>query len=731
MAGIQRFGIFSPAMGLREDFPTLLLPEAYTVESENVQVRWGEIHRVWGKSAILATVGAGLQVLKYHWFIKNSGVGYLFAFTAQNVYKWNGSAWVAHCDATLSVTDYWSVVTYNDEVWATNNIDKVIKGDDSTSMDVALNASGILYATASYMTRCKFLTTFQRYLIAGYTVEQSGDANPHRLRWCDYDDSTDWSTDDADYLDVSGDDVLTGAGTYRNFLIVFKRSSYHQMWLATTDYVFGVSVLNDSVGCDAPDSIVNGRNGDLYFYGSDKNFREIQRGEVSHAVDPTVQNIPEPAIPKIQGWSMDVYGELWWAISDPDNVATVTDPVPGALTGALGITITGEFTGVTTTFYKVRIDGGDAPDTFEWSNDNGVTWVETDKDCITVPHSMENGLSVTFDATTGYATSYDSWTFTATPTTNNTILTFKPKEAEEDRQIWGKLDTGVQAFGRADISTVSRQFIWGHASDNNSTGEDDWISDGVTFAGSGTDDLTAGGPYTGTDELDIVVKIDGDALDPETFTWSDDGGSTWEAAGVACTVAPFELVDGMTVSFGAVTGHTDDDIWEFDVIPPEANSLEGVGYTTWLNWNWEGGWDGAEGSHGHVINIGGDNAGETYSLIGSRNDDGTAITGTVVLSTDMSPNQGDAPTLTAYKRLLNMRWYFRGESDSEVTISISTDHDTAYVPIGAIDITSDREIVDVNLPCDVRGRHFRIKVTGTDIFRLVGVTLEYVLAGER
>jgi hypothetical protein len=85
----------------------------------------------------------------------------------------------------------------------------------------------------------------------------------------------------------------------------------------------------------------------------------------------------------------------------------------------------------------------------------------------------------------------------------------------------------------------------------------------VAFTGSGLDDATSGGTYTGLKHVDYRVKIDGEGT-PDTFTWSNDGGSTWEATGVAITGAAQTLELGVTIAFNATTGHTDTEYWDFN-----------------------------------------------------------------------------------------------------------------------------------------------------------------------
>jgi hypothetical protein len=83
------------------------------------------------------------------------------------------------------------------------------------------------------------------------------------------------------------------------------------------------------------------------------------------------------------------------------------------------------------------------------------------------------------------------------------------------------------------------------------------------FTGSGLDDLTASGSF---DELtastDYVVEIDAEGT-PDTFKWSNDDGTTWEAEGVEATGAAQELENGISITFGADTGHTLGESWSF------------------------------------------------------------------------------------------------------------------------------------------------------------------------
>jgi hypothetical protein len=81
-----------------------------------------------------------------------------------------------------------------------------------------------------------------------------------------------------------------------------------------------------------------------------------------------------------------------------------------------------------------------------------------------------------------------------------------------------------------------------------------------SHVGTGTDDFSISGNFNGIWTNTLRVKIDGTGS-PDTFTWSMDNGSTWEATGVNCSTSPILLQDGLYVQWTSATGHTLDDYW--------------------------------------------------------------------------------------------------------------------------------------------------------------------------
>jgi hypothetical protein len=89
----------------------------------------------------------------------------------------------------------------------------------------------------------------------------------------------------------------------------------------------------------------------------------------------------------------------------------------------------------------------------------------------------------------------------------------------------------------------------------------------AVFEGSGLDDMSSGGTYTGSTDKEYVIEIDsaGTGVTPDTFRWSDSGGTTYNATGVSITASDQTLNDGVTVSFLHTQAHTLNDKWSFSV----------------------------------------------------------------------------------------------------------------------------------------------------------------------
>jgi hypothetical protein len=88
----------------------------------------------------------------------------------------------------------------------------------------------------------------------------------------------------------------------------------------------------------------------------------------------------------------------------------------------------------------------------------------------------------------------------------------------------------------------------------------------TTFSGSGLNDLTFGGFYDTTTANTFYVKIVGDAENPEQFVWSKNNFVGDTSGTISITGSAQDLANGITVTFGATTGHTNTDSWSMPVV---------------------------------------------------------------------------------------------------------------------------------------------------------------------
>jgi len=75
------------------------------------------------------------------------------------------------------------------------------------------------------------------------------------------------------------------------------------------------------------------------------------------------------------------------------------------------------------------------------------------------------------------------------------------------------------------------------------------------FKGTGLNDVTWGTACSNAASRDYLAEIDANGT-ADTFRWSVDGGSSWEAEDVVITGAAQTLDNGQTITFAATTGHT-------------------------------------------------------------------------------------------------------------------------------------------------------------------------------
>ena len=259
-------------------------------------------------------------VLRYHWLERSNGNDYLFAFTTAHAYWWNTgtSEWdLKHTCASNCTT--WSTVSFNDTLYATNNIDKVLETNDSGAFAVLDEGGGLDIDDAdTFLTKARFITAFEGYLIVG-NVAVGGSNYPTAIYWSDTQDPTDWGSGNAGSLILPGPDFLVGTGQIADFLLIFAGRTIDQLWATESTLIFNARRLRTNMGTNAPDSIVNGPAGELFFMDNRKNLRVIRSvmsdmEVISRSIEPSVRQIPDSLVSGVRSCWVDSLEQIWWAL---------------------------------------------------------------------------------------------------------------------------------------------------------------------------------------------------------------------------------------------------------------------------------------------------------------------------------------------------------------------------------------------------------------------------------
>jgi len=399
MAKKQLFGIFSPILGEKQDFPTILLDNTIQVENSNIVRKYGEVRRrqmrepdMLDSSDDKSQIPDKNPIIHYHRFVKRTtGAEYKLAFTKAHIYLWNTTtkAWDVKFTCQSDCTE-WDTETYNDMVIATNYVDMVLKWDTTgyfiplqnttainitaatkastcqvtagthglttgdrvfikdvvgmtqinnlqfvvtvvdadkftlddidssayttyTSGGTVVEFEGIEYAADTYLTKARYVTTFENYLILGYTFED-GVSYPQRERWNDIGDETDWDSEDAGSKETEGNEVIFGFKIYAGQLIIFKKKLRIRQWLVSTSDVWNWSVIPGNIGGISNHSIVEDPDGRVYWLANDLTIREMEEGEISQAIKPIMELIEASATNLVYGAYIAETGEIWWSI---------------------------------------------------------------------------------------------------------------------------------------------------------------------------------------------------------------------------------------------------------------------------------------------------------------------------------------------------------------------------------------------------------------------------------
>jgi len=293
-------------------------------------------------------VGA-TPVIKYHRHIRRgTGTEHLLLGTKYHILLWlqsNKSLTVKWTCVSPAAVERWEIKDHLRNVVATNNSDFVLWWNVDSSVSNAFaaldNSNGIDYeGTANRLTKCKHITSYERYLILGYTTE-AGTTYTQRERWAslgtggssiDFDENGSGDAGAKDFTTTPGS--LMGFARHGDNLVISKEDSMYRSWLVTSDTVFEWQEYTLKVGNISADGLINDKAGRLYWIASDLTIREIETPQpISTAVDVTIKEMNSAQAEFIQSGFIDEFDEIWWSFagggSDTNDTVAAFHPDSG------------------------------------------------------------------------------------------------------------------------------------------------------------------------------------------------------------------------------------------------------------------------------------------------------------------------------------------------------------------------------------------------------------------
>lgn len=337
-------------------------------------------------------------------------------------------------------------------------------------------------------------------------------------------------------------------------------------------------------------------------------------------------------------------------------------------------------------------------------------------------YPMDLGFCVVSDATDGYLyVRLRSHFFEQFRVTGN-------QHVDGDMVIDGDLTVnGTQTITNTNNIALSGAFNYFNSGDT--------IGDaGTSFSGTGLDDATFTGHYSGTSSnKTFYVRIDGEKTGTggvDTFKWSTDNFATTEATGVDISTSGNLLEDGISVKFNADKNHSLNDTWSGTASPTNVDTgiasnrntgTSGVGYThigmfydvSTNYWTFFDAYSPEpEGSidTGHAsFSYGNIKVDAVYgNLVGSVN--GNASTATTLQTARSITLTGDVTGTVSFNGSQNV-------SIASTVVDDSHSHDTQYVKLSGSTMTGTLAVPTVDL-----GDWTISEVGGSLIFQYQGTT---------
>lgn len=275
--------------------------------------------------------------------------------------------------------------------------------------------------------------------------------------------------------------------------------------------------------------------------------REETRAQVT--VDATTKFFPTRGGLTPADWPVDTKAFVMDATKiNEGEISSVQEMSVGAEqfngVGLDDCTIEGNYNGTWDDTFRVRIDGTGTPDTFEWSIDGGSTWEETDVNCSTSPYLCQDGIYVSFGATTGHTlddywdSAIDPWGITLKSLTANSNVYNSGSRIGTTlplRDVTAATFTTVSQDSGVSQGTPARLYV--NSTTGFSAGQDVFIQSPGNPSTAETIEIDS----VGSGFLDLVSSMTQDYVEGDFVTRVGSGEEQFWARPVATAITAEEL----------------------------------------------------------------------------------------------------------------------------------------------------------------------------------------------
>lgn len=153
-------------------------------------------------------------------------------------------------------------------------------------------------------------------------------------------------------------------------------------------------------------------------------------------------------------------------------------------------------------------------------------------------------------------------------------------------------------------------------------------------------------------------------------------------------------------------------------------------FDSWSAWGWDR-WSDVENVIGFPIDLASDYNGYSYAMHAAQLDNGSAYTGYAVIATSLTSGKSDS----RYNKIHQMQLIVYNEGAGTLTVEIKRDSEASWQTAGSISLNDSSKAVDkiirleFTLNTPLRAQDFLIKISGANMFRIVGLLIGHLEDG--